>query len=73
MGFNSAFKGLIMTIIRQVGHKYILNMVNDEVVPLLKQHTMKGHKVVKVQLHTFSTLINNAYEADWAPEAVSIL
>jgi hypothetical protein len=37
-----------MTIVRQVGHKHILNMVKDKVAPLLKRHTMKGYKVVEV-------------------------
>jgi type VI protein secretion system component Hcp len=44
-----------MTTVRQVGPKHILNMVKhkDKVVPLLKQHAMKGSKGVEAQLHTF--------------------
>ena len=58
-----------------MGPKHILNMVKskDKVIPLLKQQAMKGYKGVEVQLHTFLTSINNAHEADWAPEAVSML
>ena len=52
-----------MTIIRQVGPRYILSMVKskDKVVPLLKQYAMKGYVGVEVQPHTFLTSVNNAY------------
>jgi hypothetical protein len=39
----------------------------DKVIPLLKQHVMKGFKEEEAQLHIFLTSINNAYEADCIP------